>query len=73
MGWQGERHGASIGAGNASHGSIAAFRTFFGSHSSAKSLPITLPFAEIIAGLNDYKPTHLIVYPSMLRRLALEK
>ena len=73
--WQGEKRTASIGAGHVTHASIASFRTLFGGadDDASKSFPIFLPVHEIVQGLNQFQPTHLIAYPSILHRLALEQ
>ena len=71
---EGRKRDASIGAGHVTHASLAAFRTFSGgSEGPSKSFPILLPIDEIVEGLNQFQPTHLIAYPSILHRLALEK
>jgi phenylacetate-coenzyme A ligase PaaK-like adenylate-forming protein len=45
-------------------------RTFAGEVTGPfRILPVTLPTEELIAGLNDFQPTHLNVYPSLLPRL----
>ena len=71
---RGEQREASIGAGHVTHASIAAFRTFASrSQSPARSFPITSPFPEILAGLNEFQPSHIVAYPSIMHRLALEQ
>ena len=72
--WEGAKRHASIGAGLVTHASIAAFQTFFGEQvGNSRSFPILLPIHEIVDGLNEFQPSHLIAYPSILHRLALEK
>lgn len=70
-----ERRQASVGAGEVTHASIASIHTFFGVDTSGKSrsFPITSPFSEIRAGLNEFQPSNIIAYPSAMHRLALEQ
>ena len=71
----GAKRRASIGAGDVTHASIASVHTFFGVDTSgmSRSFPITSPFPEIRAGLNEFQPTNIIAYPSAMHRLALEQ
>ena len=66
------RVAAVVAAAQATHGSGALGRTFSGTGTTRHFLPVTLPLAEIVAGLNALQPTILQGYSSMLHRLALE-
>jgi phenylacetate-coenzyme A ligase PaaK-like adenylate-forming protein len=68
----GEVRRATVMAAAATHLSGAAVRTFAGAVEVRRSFPVTLPLAEIVAGLEAFAPTHISAYPSMLHRLALE-
>jgi phenylacetate-CoA ligase len=61
---------ASVAAASPIHITSAMNRTFGGP--SQHRFPVTLPLAEIVAGLNRTRPLQLFAYPSMLHRLALE-
>ena len=71
----GKRQQTSVGAGDVTHVSISSLHTFFGVDTSgmSRSFPITSPFSEIKAGLNDFQPSHIFAYPSAMHRLALEQ
>ena len=66
------RVAAVVAAANATHISGALGRTFSGPGTARHFLPVTLPLAEIVAGLNELQPTILQGYSSVLHRLALE-
>ena len=70
----GEHRRAFVAASHATHPTSILPRTFAGSAQLgvSRSFPVTLPIAEIVAGLNDFQPTDLFSYPSMLSRLAHE-
>jgi phenylacetate-coenzyme A ligase PaaK-like adenylate-forming protein len=57
-----------LAANNASHLSYAMTRTFF---PETTLVPVTLPFAEIVAQLNALQPNRISGYPSMLHQLCL--
>ncbi len=65
---------AFVAAAHATHPTSIVTRTFAGSPQLgvSRSFPVTLPLSEIVAGLNDFGPTHLFAYPSMMHRLAGE-
>jgi hypothetical protein len=65
---------AFVAAAHATHPTSIVTRTFAGSPQLGVScsFPVTLPLGEIVAGLNDFGPTHLFAYPSMMHRLAGE-
>jgi len=69
-----ERRRAFVAASHATHPTSILPRTFAGSPQLGVSrpFPVTRPVPEIVAGLNDFQPTDLFSYPSMLRRLAEE-
>ena len=71
---QGEPRRAFVMAANATHMTGALARTFAGARGAgaSRSFPVTLPLAEIVAGLNMFDPTHINAYPSMLHRLVEE-
>jgi phenylacetate-coenzyme A ligase PaaK-like adenylate-forming protein len=46
--------------------------TFAGPSGAELVLPVTLPLAEIVSGLNEHQPEAISAYPSALHRLALE-
>jgi phenylacetate-coenzyme A ligase PaaK-like adenylate-forming protein len=64
---------ASLAALNPSHGSAAFTQSFAPWLSTAfkrfASLPVTLPFAEIIEGLNTLQPTRISGFPSIIYQL----
>ena len=64
----GEHRRAFVAASHATHPTSILPRTFAGSAQLgvSRSFPVTLPIAEIVAGLNDFQPTDLFSYPSML-------
>ena len=70
----GEPRRAWVAAAHATHPTSILTRTFAGSTllGVSRSFPVTLPIAEIVAGLNSFGPSHVFAYPSMLHRLALE-
>lgn len=63
---------AGLGAAHAAHGSRALAATFSGSGADFRSLSVTQPTVEIVAGLNELQPTILGGYPSALRALTDE-
>lgn len=65
---------AWVAAASAIHMTGAVSRAFEGAGAAGanRSFPVTLPLAEIVDGLNDFRPTHVSAYPSILHRLALE-
>jgi phenylacetate-coenzyme A ligase PaaK-like adenylate-forming protein len=63
---------ASVAAGHATHMSSALFQTFTSPEVSINRFPISLPVAEIVAGLNEVQPTVLQGYPSGLHALTYE-
>jgi phenylacetate-CoA ligase len=65
---------AFVAAAHATHPTSIVTRTFAGSPQLgvSRSFPVTLPLSEIVMGLNDFRPTHLFAYPSMMHRLAGE-
>jgi phenylacetate-CoA ligase len=73
-GGEGDVRRAFVGAAHATHPTALLPRTFAGSPplGVGRSLPVTLPLAEIVEGLNRFQPTDLFAYPSMMHRLAGE-
>lgn len=66
-------HMAAVAAGKPTHMSAATFRTFSDpSRLVVHRFPVTLPVAQIIAGLTEVRPAILSGYPSALHELALE-
>jgi len=63
---------ATVVAQHASHMTSAVGRTFLQGTSDAHAFPVTLPFAEIVDGLNRVQPTELVGYASALGVLAHE-
>ncbi len=64
---------AAVAAGRPTHMSAATFRTFSDpSRLEMHRFPVTLPLAEIVAGLAAVQPEVLTGYPSALHQLALE-
>ena len=61
-----------IAAGHPAHMSAALAQTFAGSAAEVRSFPVTLPVAEIVAGLNEWQPAMLLGYPTALALLAAE-
>ncbi len=72
LGMESPEPGARVGAASPVHATAAMEATFGGPLASRHSFPVTLPLAEIVAGLNRTRPVMLNCYPSMLHRLALE-
>jgi phenylacetate-coenzyme A ligase PaaK-like adenylate-forming protein len=70
----GESRRAWVAAAHASHPTAILARTFSGSPQLGvnRSFPVTLPLSDIVAGLNEFRPTYLFAYPSMLHLLSLE-
>lgn len=54
------------------HISRTVVQTFSTGQADFRRLPVTLPLAEIVDGLNDYEPNVLMGYPSALHLLAAE-
>ena len=71
----GETRRAFVAASHATHPTFLLARTFSGSPQLglSRSFPVTLPVDEIVEGLNQFQPTDLFAYTSMLHRLAIEK
>jgi phenylacetate-coenzyme A ligase PaaK-like adenylate-forming protein len=63
---------ATVAAEAPWHMTSAAPQTFSNPGITTTRLAVTLPLAEIVAGLNDAQPVVLLGYPSMLRELAHE-
>ena len=61
-----------VAANNASHFTSANPQTFRSDFTQVHRFPVTLPLAEIVAGLNRVNGTHLFAYASMLGALAAE-
>ena len=61
---------AVLGAARATHQSATMPQTFSGPAVDMRRFPLTLPAAEIVAGLNEYRPTVLNGYPTALYPLA---
>jgi phenylacetate-coenzyme A ligase PaaK-like adenylate-forming protein len=57
---------AVLGAARATHQSATMPQTFSGTAVAMRRFPLTLPPAEIVAGLNEYRPTVLNGYPTAL-------
>jgi phenylacetate-CoA ligase len=66
------RVAAIVAAEGSTHITSAMAQTFTNPAIRAHRLPVTLPLAEIVAGLNELQPTNLTGYPSMLNVLATE-
>lgn len=62
--------GATVAAHHSSHASSALAQTFSNPAVVVHALPVTLPFAELIAGLNRLQPQLLMGYPSVFYELA---
>jgi len=62
---------ATVVAQHGTHMTSAVARTFL-TAADAHPFPVTLPFAEIVAGLNRVQPSDLIAYASALGVLASE-
>jgi len=71
----GELRRAFVAASHATHPTSILTRTFAGSPQlgPSHSFPVTLPLEEIVEGLNEFQPTHLFSYTSMMQRLAAEQ
>lgn len=71
----GEARRAFVAASHATHPTFLLARTFSGATQLgvSRSFPVTLPFNEIVDGLNQFQPTGLFSYTSMMHRLAIEK
>jgi phenylacetate-CoA ligase len=63
---------AMVAAGRATHMTAAMTQTFANPQFQARRFPVTLPMAEIVAGLNEFQPVKLGGYPSALVPLAAE-
>jgi phenylacetate-coenzyme A ligase PaaK-like adenylate-forming protein len=63
---------ATVLAQHPSHMTSAVGRTFLQGIGETHALPVTLPFADIVAGLNRAQPTELVGYASALGVLAHE-
>lgn len=63
---------AHLQAQAATHMSEAMRRTFE-PYGWGRLVPVNLPMSEIVARLNEYQPTSLAGYPSVIHRLALEQ
>jgi phenylacetate-coenzyme A ligase PaaK-like adenylate-forming protein len=75
-GWMGEVSGpvtmATVAAGRPTHASRAIFQTFSRPELVVRGFSIASPVQEIVAGLNELRPTLLGGYPSGLAALARE-
>lgn len=60
---------AALGAAHATHMSGTMPQAFSSPAVHMARFPVTLPFTEIVGGLNDYQPTVLNGYPSALYQL----
>ncbi len=60
---------AAVAAGHPTHGTAAFARTFTGPHLPMHRLPVNLPLAELVDGLNALGPEVLAGYPSALHLL----
>jgi phenylacetate-CoA ligase len=63
---------ASVVAQHATHMSSALSQTFASPAAIVRHLPVTLPFDEIVEGLNDAQPELVLGFASALHRLAFE-
>ena len=61
-----------VAASRASHMSSALGQTFSSPDTEICNFPVTLPLERIVAGLNQWQPTVLQGYASMLHQLAVE-
>jgi phenylacetate-coenzyme A ligase PaaK-like adenylate-forming protein len=61
---------ATVAAEAPSHMSSAAPQTFASPALRASRFAVTMPIAQVVAGLNEVQPTVVIGYPSMLAELA---
>ena len=66
---------AFVAASHATHPTFLLARTFSGSPQLgvSRSFPVTLPFDDIVEGLNQFQPTDLFAYTSIMHRLAIDK
>ncbi len=62
----------AVGAEAPSHATSAVFQTFSNPATAVHRFPVTLPLAQIVAGLNDLQPEYLFGYASVLHELAFE-
>jgi phenylacetate-coenzyme A ligase PaaK-like adenylate-forming protein len=63
---------AVVAADRSTHITAAANQTFSTGMMQTHRLPVTMPFEQIVAGLNELQPTYLFGYASVLCRLARE-
>lgn len=63
---------AFVGGGTPHHMSSTMPRRFSRPGSVLHRFPVSLPVDEIVAGLNDTRPTHLWGYPSAMHAMAVE-
>lgn len=64
--------GAAVLSQSARHISSSCLQTFSTGEIEMRRFPVTLPIAEIVAGLNACQPTVLVGYPSALHPLVHE-
>lgn len=71
----GEPRRAFVAASRATHPTSILIRTFAGSPQlgPSRAFPVTLPLEQIVDGLNEFQPTHLFSYTSMMLRLSAEQ
>lgn len=63
---------AMVASAAPTHMTATITQTFSTGRVEIRRYPVTAPLTEIVAGLNDYRPTVLIGYPSALHTLASE-
>jgi phenylacetate-CoA ligase len=63
---------AVIAADKPTHGSSALYQTFSNPAFTSVRIPVSLPMGEVVARLNDLRPTALRGYPSALDLLGFE-
>jgi phenylacetate-CoA ligase len=63
---------AVVMASRATHMSSAQAQTFTRPGTELRNFPVTLPLEDIVAGLNQWQPTILQGYPSILHQLCFE-
>jgi len=63
---------AVVMASRATHMSAAQAQTFTRPGTELRSFPVTAPLEQIVAGLNQWQPTILLGYASMLHQLCFE-
>jgi phenylacetate-CoA ligase len=63
---------ATVSASHPTHATAAYGRTFQGPHLSSRRLPVTMPVAQLVAGLNEAQPAFLHGYSSALHMLTRE-